>query len=62
MAALRAQFNQDSILEFQVFTSGYEAEFGHASGGIINVVTRSGTNDLHGGLSAFLPQQCVRYQ
>jgi len=42
-----AQFNQDSILEFQVVTSGYKAEFGHASGGIINVVTVSG-NDWHG--------------
>jgi outer membrane receptor for ferrienterochelin and colicin len=47
------QFNQDSILEFQVVTGGYKAEFGHASGGIINVVTRGGTNDYHGGLSAF---------
>jgi outer membrane receptor protein involved in Fe transport len=47
------QFNQDSILEFQVVTGGYKAEFGHASGGIINVVTRSGTNDWHGGVSAF---------
>src|SRR5260370_33478939 len=43
-----AQFNQDSILEFQVVTGGYEAEFGHASGGVANVVTRGGTNDLHG--------------
>ncbi|MGC1604884.1 MAG: TonB-dependent receptor [Candidatus Acidiferrum sp.] len=48
-----AQFNQDSILEFQVITAGYKAEFGHASGGIINVVTRGGTNDWHGGISTF---------
>ena len=48
-----AQFNQDSILEFQVITGGYKAEFGHASGGIINVVTRGGTNDWHGGVSTF---------
>jgi len=48
-----AQFNQDSIMEFQVVTGGYKAEFGHASGGIINVVTRSGTNDWHGGVSVF---------
>lgn len=48
-----SQFNQDSILEFQVVTSGYKAEFGHASGGIINVVTRSGTNELHGGVSTY---------
>ena len=48
-----AQFNQDSILEFQVVTAGYKAEFGHASGGIINVVTRGGTNELHGGVDVF---------
>jgi Carboxypeptidase regulatory-like domain/TonB dependent receptor/TonB-dependent Receptor Plug Domain len=48
-----AQFNQDSIMEFQVVTGGYKAEFGHASGGIINVVTRGGTNEWHGGLSVF---------
>jgi hypothetical protein len=48
-----AQFNQESILEFQVITAGYKAEFGHGSGGIINVVSRSGTNDLHGGISFF---------
>ena len=48
-----AQFNQDSILEFQVVTGGYKAEFGHASGGIINVVTRGGTNNWHGGVSVF---------
>jgi hypothetical protein len=48
-----AQFNQDSILEFQVITGSYEAEFGHGSGGVINVVSRSGTNDWHGGASIF---------
>ncbi len=48
-----AQFNQDSIMEFQVVTGGYKAEFGHASGGVVNVVSRGGTNDWHGGLSTF---------
>ena len=47
-----AQFNQDTIQEFQVLTTGFKAEFGHGSGGIVNVVTKSGTNDWHG--SAFL--------
>ena len=46
-------FNQESILEFQVLTAGYKAEFGHSSGGVINVVSRSGTNDFHGGVSFF---------
>ncbi|HUI51126.1 MAG TPA: TonB-dependent receptor [Terriglobales bacterium] len=48
-----AQFTQDTIAEFQVITSGYEAEFGHASGGVVNVITKSGTNDIHGLASAF---------
>src|SRR5439155_16518373 len=39
------QFNQDSILEFQVITSGYEAEFGHGFGTIIYWLSKSGTND-----------------
>jgi hypothetical protein len=48
-----AQFNQDSILEFQVVTSSYNAEFGHGSGGVINVVSKNGTNDWHGAASLF---------
>ncbi|MDE1175836.1 MAG: TonB-dependent receptor [Edaphobacter sp.] len=48
-----AQFNQDAILEFQVLTSSYKAEFGHSSGGVINVVSRSGTNDTHGMVTFF---------
>jgi len=48
-----AQFNQDTISEFQVVTTGYKAEFGHASGGIVNVITKSGGNKLHGLASAY---------
>jgi outer membrane receptor protein involved in Fe transport len=46
-------FNQDSILEFQVLTTGYTAEFGHGSGGVVNVVSKSGANQWHGLVSAF---------
>src|SRR4051812_13749729 len=45
-AALR--YTQDSIREFEVITSGYEAEFGRAQGGVVNIATRSGTNNLDG--------------
>jgi outer membrane receptor protein involved in Fe transport len=43
--------SQDAVQEFQVLTSNYTAEFGHAAGGIVNTVTKSGTNGYHG--SAF---------
>jgi outer membrane receptor for ferrienterochelin and colicin len=42
---------QESIKEFQVISSGYSAEFGRSTGGVITVVTKSGTNNYHG--SAF---------
>ena len=48
-----APFDQDSILEFQTFTVGYAAEFGHGSGGVGNVVSKSGTSQWHGLLSGF---------
>ena len=48
-----SQFNQDTISEFQVITAGYKAEFGHASGGVVNVITKSGSNDLHGLASVY---------
>ena len=48
-----SQFNQDTIAEFQVITTGYKAEFGHSSGGVVNVITKSGSNDLHGLASVY---------
>jgi hypothetical protein len=44
----------DSVGEFRVLTSGASAEFGGNSGAFVNVVTRRGTNDLHGSLFEFL--------
>ncbi|HXE74573.1 MAG TPA: carboxypeptidase regulatory-like domain-containing protein [Candidatus Xenobia bacterium] len=41
-------FPQDAIQEFQVREGGFSAEFGHATGGLINVVTKSGGNEFHG--------------
>jgi hypothetical protein len=38
----------DAVQEFQVVTNGFAPEFGRATGGLVNVVTKSGTNELHG--------------
>src|SRR5689334_2156726 len=48
-----SQFNQETIAEFQVLTAGFRAEFGQASGAVVNVITRSGSNDYHGLASIF---------
>src|SRR6266478_5320649 len=44
----------ETVQEFQVLTNSYSAEFGRSSGGIINAITRSGTNKLHGNLFEYL--------
>jgi len=43
----------DAVLEFQVLTNAYSAEFGRSAGGVINAVTRSGTNAVHGSFFEF---------
>ena len=50
-------FSQEVIRELQVVQSGGIAEFGRAYGGVLNVVTQSGTNDWHGTLYGFLRNQ-----
>ncbi|HEX8291980.1 MAG TPA: hypothetical protein VF570_09515, partial [Pyrinomonadaceae bacterium] len=50
-------FSQEVVREFQVVTSGGIAEFGRASGGVVNVVTKSGTNDFRGRVYGFLRNQ-----
>lgn len=54
-----AQFNQETIAEFQVLTTGYKAEFGQASGAIVNVITKSGGNAFHGVGSFFLRNEAL---
>ncbi|MEO8380267.1 MAG: TonB-dependent receptor [Acidobacteriota bacterium] len=53
VGAVRATFSQEAIQEFQVLTNSYSAEFGKASGGVVNIITRSGTNDPSGNLFYF---------
>ncbi|MCC6540067.1 MAG: TonB-dependent receptor [Bryobacterales bacterium] len=46
--------SQDAVQEFQVNTNGYAPEIGRAAGGVVNVITKSGTNELHGSAFWFL--------
>ncbi len=47
-------FNQDAIQEFEVIPDGYKAEYGKASGGVSNIITKSGTNEFRGRAFMFL--------
>ncbi len=55
--SVRNTLSQEAILEFQINRSNFSAEFGHASGGLINIVTKSGTNAMHGNLFFFWRDQ-----
>ncbi|HYL86917.1 MAG TPA: TonB-dependent receptor [Candidatus Angelobacter sp.] len=46
--AIRATLSQEGIQEFQLILSNYNAEYGRASGGVINIVSKSGSNEFHG--------------
>jgi hypothetical protein len=48
LGSVGATFSQEAVREFQVLANSYPAEFGKAQGGVVNIVTKSGTNDLHG--------------
>src|ERR1043166_2705275 len=45
---ISTQISQDAVQEFQVLSDGFSAEFGRAMGGVVNTVTRSGGNNVHG--------------
>jgi hypothetical protein len=55
--SVRNTLSQEAILEFQINRSGFSAEFGHSSGGLINIVTKSGTNAMHGNAFLFWRDQ-----
>jgi len=50
--------NLDSIGEFRVLTSNFDPEYGNYSGGMVNVVTKSGSNRFHGSAFDFLRNRC----
>src|SRR6202140_5236100 len=53
-SVLGGSLGVDAIQEFSVITSNYSAEYGKTSGGVVNAITRSGTNQIHGSVYEFL--------
>src|SRR5437660_9781873 len=51
---IRSTVSQEAVQEFQIITNGYAAEYGRASGGVVNIITRSGANDMHGSGFGYL--------
>jgi Carboxypeptidase regulatory-like domain/TonB dependent receptor len=51
---ISSAISQAAVREFQVNTSNYSAEYGRAAGGVVNTVTKSGTNEFHGQLFYYL--------
>jgi hypothetical protein len=52
--SVRSTFSQEAVQEFQIVSDGYSAEFGQAFGGVINIVTKTGSNSLSGSLFGLL--------
>jgi hypothetical protein len=51
---IRATVSQEAVQEFQLVLGDYNAEYGRATGGVINIVTKSGGNDIHGDIFGYL--------
>ena len=51
---VRSTVSQEDVQEFQIITNSYAAEYGRAAGGVVNIITRSGSNDFHGDLYGYL--------
>ena len=51
---VRSTVSQEAVQEFQIITNNYVAEYGRASGGVVNIITRSGSNDFHGDVYGYL--------
>jgi Carboxypeptidase regulatory-like domain/TonB dependent receptor len=51
---IRATVSQEAVQEFQLILGDYNAEYGRATGGVVNIVTKSGGNDVHGDVFGYL--------
>src|SRR5437588_11640162 len=51
---IRSTVSQEAVQEFQIITNGYAAEYGRAAGGVVNIITRSGSNEFHADVFGYL--------
>ena len=51
---VRSTVSQEAVQEFQIITNNYAAEYGRAAGGVVNIITRSGSNQFHGDVFGYL--------
>lgn len=56
----RTRFSQDAIREFRVIQNRFDSEIGGSAGGALSIVTKSGTNDLHGNVFGFYRDKSLR--
>jgi hypothetical protein len=58
--ASRSTVSQEAVQEFQVIMNGFAPEFGRSAGGVVNVVTKSGTNDVRGNVFGFIRHKSIQ--
>ena len=57
---VRATVSQEGVQEFQVITNSYMPEYGRAMGGVVNIVTKSGSNEFHGNAFGYLRNGAIQ--
>lgn len=57
---IRSTVSQDAVQEFQIITNGYAAEYGRASGGVINIISKSGSDEFHGSAFGYLRNRYIQ--
>jgi hypothetical protein len=57
---IRSTVSQEAVQEFQIIDNSYAAEYGRASGGVVNIITRAGTNNLHGTAFGYLRNRNIQ--
>src|SRR5205085_12386259 len=57
---IRSTISQEAVQEFQIINNSYAAEYGRASGGVVNIISRSGSNDWHGSVYGYLRNRYIQ--